>query len=266
MKEESRMFTEEILLCSSEPQLSCQPDTGTRYTLYNGDCLQGMATIAEGSAGLVITDPPYNLGLFMQKRNAGVFRMRKNHFISSGWDDLGYEEWDVKMRAFLRESFRVLRPNGSMIIFMSLMKLESLIAAAQAAGFYYKTVGIWHKTNPIPRNMKLTFVNSTEAWVYFVKGGPSGVFNNQGKLIHDFFESSLTPASEKRFGGHPTQKPLKLVSHFVGLLSNPDDLVVDPFMGSGTSGVACRNLGRKFFGIELEKNYVEVAAKRLGAG
>lgn len=266
MRQQGQMFTEEFQLHNPETQSPSQTCSEVRHTLYNGDCLQGMATIADGSAGLVITDPPYNLGLFMQKRNAGVFRMRKNHFVSSGWDDLDYEEWDVKMRAFLCESFRVLRPNGSMIIFMSLMKLESLIAAAQAAGFYYKTVGIWHKTNPIPRNMKLTFVNSTEAWVYFVKGGPSGVFNNQGKLVHDFFESSLTPASEKKFGGHPTQKPLKLVSHFVELLSNPDDLVVDPFMGSGTSGVACQKLGRKFFGIELEKDYVEVAAKRLGMG
>jgi DNA modification methylase len=247
-------------LLSEEEMVSRMP-----YVLYQGDCLEGMGEIPNEKAGLIITDPPYNLGLFMQKRNAGVFRMRENHFVKSGWDDLLYEEWDAKMRAFLSEAYRVLRDNGAMIIFMSLIKLESLIAAAQDAGFYYKTVGIWHKTNPIPRNMNRTFVNSTEAWLYFVKKGPSGVFNNNGKLLHDFFECSVTPASEKKFGKHPTQKPLKLISHFVEVLSNPGDLVVDPFMGSGTTGVASTQQGREFFGIELNKEYVEIARRRLDA-
>ncbi|MDQ9168805.1 site-specific DNA-methyltransferase [Oxalobacteraceae bacterium R-40] len=260
------LLDKDITLFNSSSPVQIAEQSAPKYTVFHGDCLEGMKRIEDATAGLVITDPPYNLGRFMQKRNAGVFRMRKNHFVSSGWDDLEYEEWDAKMRAFLADSYRVLRPDGAMIIFMSLMKLESLIAAAQSAGFYYKTVGIWHKTNPIPRNMNRTFVNSTEAWVYFVKGGPSGVFNNEGKVIHDFFEGSLTPGSEKKFGPHPTQKPLKLISHFVKVLSNPGDLVVDPFMGSGTSGVACLNLDRRFFGIELDKSYVDVAFNRLKAG
>lgn len=244
---------------------SATGESATPCVLHHGDCLEGLARVADASAGLVVTDPPYNLGLFMQKRNAGVFRMRENHFVASGWDDLEYDQWDTKMRAFLHEAYRILRDNGAMIIFMSLMKLESLIAAAQDAGFYYKTVGIWHKTNPIPRNMNLTFVNSTEAWIYFVKKGPSGVFNNNGKLLHDFFECAVTPASEKKFGPHPTQKPLKLISHFVEVLSNPGDLVVDPFMGSGTTGVACARQGRRFFGIELDADYIDTARQRIHA-
>lgn len=255
------------------PALQCLPAFATcpedipqnTCLAFHGDCLAGLSLVDNGAAGLVITDPPYNLGLFMQKRNAGVFRMRKNHFVASGWDDLEYEDWDRNMRAFLNESNRVLRTNGSLIIFMSLMKLESLIAAAQDTGFYYKTVGIWHKTNPIPRNMHRTFVNSTEAWVYFVKKGPSGVFNNDGKLLHDFYECALTPASEKKFGAHPTQKPLQLIRHFIKTLSNPGDLVIDPFMGSGTSGVACISEKRRFLGIEINADYIQIAMNRMRA-
>ena len=235
----------------------------TPWTIFHGDCLDGMLTLENEKVDLIITDPPYNLGKFMQRRNAGVFRMRENHFVASGWDDLEHAEWDNKMRSFLKESFRVLKNNGTIIVFMSLMKIESLISAAQSAGFYYKTVGIWHKTNPIPRNMNLTFVNSTEAWVYFVKKGPSGTFNNSGKVKHDHFETSLTTATEKKFGRHPTQKPIKLIKHFIEILSNPGEFILDPFMGSGTTGVASIELDRKFYGIELDSNYYEISKSRL---
>lgn len=254
--------TQNLKIKHSAPE-ELPPSDDLSWSIFQGDCLAGMQKLENDTVGLIVTDPPYNLGRFMQRRNAGVFRMRENHFVSSGWDDLEHAEWDQKMRSFLSESYRLLKKDGAIIIFMSLMKIESLIAAAQAAGFYYKTIGIWHKTNPIPRNMNLTFVNSTEAWVYFIKKGPSGTFNNSGKVIHDFFECSLTTATEKKFGRHPTQKPIKLIKHFIELLSNPNELVLDPFMGSGTTGAASIELGRKFFGIELDETYVEIATNRL---
>jgi len=233
------------------------------FNIYNDDCLQVMQNITDGSVDLLLTDPPYNLGKFMQSRNAGVFRMRENHFVSSGWDDLEYAEWVRQMESFFNESFRVLKNKGSMIVFMSLMKLETIINLATEAGFYYKTVGVWHKTNPMPRNMKITFVNSTEAWVYFVKNGASGTFNNNEKMIHDHFETSLTPMSEKRHGKHPTQKPVKLLEKFVEILSNPDEVVLDPFMGSGSTAIASLNLKRRFIGSELDPAYFDITEKRI---
>ena len=74
---------------------------------------------------------------------------------------------------------------------MSIIKAETIINIAQNHKFYYKTVGIWHKTNPMPRNMNLQFVNSTEAWLHFVNDATTGIFNNRGKVIHDFVESSI---------------------------------------------------------------------------
>lgn len=240
---------------------SCVPRG--EYDIRNEDCLKVMDGLSDNSIDLLLTDPPYNLGKFMKERNAGVFRMRDNHFVASGWDDVEYSKWVEQMDSFFTEAYRVTKKKGAIIVLMSLMKLETIISLANKAGFYYKTVGIWHKTNPMPRNMKITFVNSTEAWVYFIKDGASGTFNNNGKMFHDHIETGLTPMSEKRFGKHPTQKPLKLLNTFVELLSNPGETVLDPFMGSGSTGVSSVSLGRKFIGTELNTEYFNIAQQRL---
>lgn len=80
---------------------------------------------------------------------------------------------------------------------MSLLKVESIRKIAEKYKFYYKTTGVWHKLNPMPRNMNLHFINSTEAWIYFINNGRTGTFNNNGKPIHDFIETALTPMNEK---------------------------------------------------------------------
>ncbi len=134
---------------------------------------------------------------------------------------------------------------------------------AQGKGLYYKTTGIWHKTNPMPRNMKIHFVNSTESWIYFVNNATSGTFNYDGVVRHDFIESSVCPASEKKFGKHPTQKPLKIMKELISRVSNPGDVILDPFMGSGSTCVASTILGRKYIGIELNEQYFNIAKSRI---
>jgi DNA modification methylase len=233
------------------------------YSLISGDCIENLKKLDNKSVHLILTDPPYNLGQFMHNRNTNLKKMRENQFAYAGWDNLPYDEWLKDMDMFFKESSRILIKGGSLLIFMSIIKVESIIALAEKNGFYYKTTGIWHKTNPMPRNMNLHFVNSTEAWIYFTIGTNTGTFNNDGKLIHDFFETSLTTQSEKKHGKHPTQKPIKLINKLVSLLSNKNDIVVDPFMGSGTTGVSCKKLKRKFIGIDKNKEYVEIAKKRI---
>lgn len=233
--------------------------------LINEDCLTAMKSLDDDSVDLILTDPPYNLGLFMKDRDTNLKKMRDNFFGDAGWDDLGYEDWTKSMDSFFGEAARVMKKGGSMIVFMSIIKVEGLINLAQAHGFYYKTTGIWHKLNPMPRNMNLHFINSTEAWVYFTYKAKTGTFNNDGKAIHDFVETSVTPAGERKHGKHPTQKPVQLMEHFILLLSNPYDTVLDPFMGSGSTGVAARrnNNNRNFIGIELSQEYLNVAASRI---
>lgn len=233
------------------------------FKLYNNDCLKQLKEIETDSIDLIITDPPYNLAKFMKDRQTNLKKMRSNFFGDAGWDDDEYDIWINHMDKFFKEANRVLKKRGSLILFMSIIKVESLIKLAQKHKFYYKTTGIWHKTNPMPRNMNLHFINSTEAWIYFVNDAKTGTFNNEGKALHDFIETSLTPSTEKKFGKHPTQKPIVLIDHFVKILSKKNDIVLDCFMGSGSTGVSAVKQNRKFIGIEYNKDYFDIAKNRI---
>ena len=229
-----------------------------------GSCIELMRSIPDGSVDLVLTDPPYHLGLFMKERGTNMEKLRPNHFAFQGWDDLDFPTWSEQMKQFMAECHRVLKKRGALVVFMSVIKIESIINFAKDNGFYYKTTGVWHKKNPIPRNMNLHFLNSIEPWIYFINDGTTGTFNNDGKPIHDFIETSTISVSEHKQGNHPTQKPVKLLSHFINLLSNENDVVLDPFMGAGSTGVACAQLHRQFIGIDVNEEYVQTSIKRIG--
>ncbi|MCQ1957004.1 site-specific DNA-methyltransferase [Arthrobacter sp. zg-Y826] len=240
-------------------------ETATRTPLYllHGDATELFSDVRTESVDLVLTDPPYNLGTFMADRQTNLAAMRANNFVKAGWDNQNYDQWTLLMDCFLAESARCLRLGGALVTFMSIIKVESIVRLAEKHGLYYKTTGIWHKTNPMPRNMNLHFVNSTESWVYFTKKKKTGTFNNGGKVVHDFISMAATPASEKRLGAHPTQKPVQLMEHFIRLLTNPGEEILDPFMGSGSSGVAARNLERRFTGFEKDETYYKLARARV---
>ena len=233
------------------------------FHVIQEDCLIGMKNIPDKSINLILTDPPYNLGLFMEKRDTNLGALRENHFVASGWDHIEQKEWEKNMDQFFLESRRVLKKKGALIIFMAIIKVETLIEIAQKHGLYYKTTGIWHKKNPMPRNMNLHFINSTETWVYLINEGKTGKFNNNGKAIHDFIETSSIGAGEKKYGKHPTQKPIELMEHFIKLLTDKGDVILDPFMGSGSTGVASVKNERRFFGIEFDTSYYKLSKTRL---
>lgn len=222
-----------------------------------------MQSIPTETVDAVITDPPYNIGLFMHERNTNLKKMRENQFAYAGWDNMEYKAWKRNMSRFLTQCARVLKKRGTLIMFMSIIKVADIIELATKLGFYYKTTGVWHKTNPMPRNMNLQFVNSTECWIYFIYKGTSGTFNNDGNVKHDFLESSVCPNSEKNFGKHPTQKPLKILKELIGCVTNEGEVVLDPFMGSGSTCVACDILHRRYIGIEIEEKYFDIANSRI---
>lgn len=231
--------------------------------LYNGDCVEILKEVEENSIDLIVTDPPYNIGNFMISRSTNLKKMRENFFVTAGWDNVDYASWYKCMEKFFAETSRVCKKGSSLIVFMAVIKVETVITLAEKYGFYYKTTGIWHKLNPMPRNMNLHFVNSTECWIYFTYKTKHGVFNNNGKVLHDFIETSVTPTRERKFGSHPTQKPEKLFRYFIETLSNEGDCILDPFMGSGTCGVVTKELNRNFIGIELDKKYYDMAKERI---
>lgn len=231
--------------------------------IYNEDCIDAMKKMPSNSVDLIVTDPPYNLGNFMIDRDTNLSKMRDNFFATAGWDNMDYKEWKKSMDKFFRQASRLIKDGGTMIVFMAIINVDTIINVANKYGFYYKTTGIWHKTNPMPRNMNLHFINSTETWIYFTYKTRTGTFNNEGSVLHDFIETSVTPNSERKYGKHPTQKPEALISHFIKILSNEGDCVLDPFMGSGTTGVVCKRMKRNFIGIELDETYFNVANKRI---
>src|SRR5699024_2707903 len=108
-----------------------------------------MKCIEDNSVDLIIMNTPYNLWNFMKYRDTSLKKMRDNFFGSEGWDDLSFEEWEESMDNFFEESVRVLKHGRSMIVFMAIIKVESIIKIAERHGLYYKTTGIWHKLNPM---------------------------------------------------------------------------------------------------------------------
>ena len=234
-----------------------------KYILDCGDCTKKIKKIEDNSIDLILTDPPYNLGLFMKRRETNLGALRSNHFAASDWDHIEQREWEKKLKIFFKESSRVLKTKGAMLVFVSIIKVETVIKIAEKFGFYYKTTGVWHKTNPMPRNMNLHFIGSNESWIYFINDSKTGTFNNNGKPVHDFYQSSNIKLSEKKLGKHPTQKPIPLMEHFIKLLSNEGDNVLDPFMGAGSTGIASVINNRKFYGIELNEEYFNISKLRI---
>ena len=114
----------------------------------------------------------------------------------------------------------------------------------------------------MPRNMNLHFINSTESWIYLIHGGRTGTFNNDGKAMHDFVETSVIPKSERLYSKHPTQKPLRLLTRLILASTDKGDWVFDPFCGSGTTGIAANLCERRFAGIEQELDFCEMAKSR----
>lgn len=225
--------------------------------------MDGLDSLEDKSVSLILTDPPYNLGNFMKERNTNLKAMRQNFFGSAGWDNLEYDAWIQMMDSLFEKMAKVIKIGGSLLMFISLMKTDAIIQLAQKHGFYYKTIGVWHKQNPMPRNMNLHFINSLEGWLYFTFGSRTGIFNNNSKAIHDFVEMPVCSKSEKKFGSHPTQKPVALMEFFVNLLSNTGDVILDPFMGVGSTGVAALRNGRDFVGFELSQEYYNIACQRI---
>ena len=141
----------------------------------------------------------------MKNRSTNLSAMRENHFSGKKWDDLEESVWIENMELLFQEFSRVLKKGGSLVVFMAIIKLESIIKIAEKIKFYYKTTGIWHKKNPMPRNKDLHFINSTESWLYFTNITKTGIFNNKNQLIGILW-------------GGPTMQ----------LSSNPDELIADP--------------------------------------
>lgn len=225
--------------------------------LYNGDCIEVLGSLCDTHRELVdciITDPPYNIS-------------RETNFstIAGGpRNGMNFGEWDkgFDITKFVPYASHLLKENGNVVIFNAWQNLSDIWHACEENDIYIKRCLVLNKSNPAPFNRDRMFVNDVEFALWGVKnskGNPTGwTFNRQ-----DVFEKCCIPATVQSSELHPTMKDVNVILKLVKILTNEWDLVLDCFMGSGTTGVACKILQRRFIGIELDKHYFEVASNRL---
>lgn len=224
-----------------------------RYKLYQGDCLDIINNIEV--VDCIITDIPYNIS---KKNN---FKTMKDR---TGRNGIDFGEWD---KGFEEENLiqfiPLIKSGGSFILFHSFEQFGKLKEIFENNGLMLKDKLIWEKTNPMPRNRDRRYISNIEILSWWVKPKNKWTFNRQnGK-----YESSVLKYPSESGGGfrryHPTQKNLKMIEYLIKIHTNENDVVLDPFMGSGTTGVACMNLNRRFMGIELDESYFNIAKNRI---
>jgi len=225
------------------------------YKLLLGDAYKQLDKIPDQSVDLILTDPPYNLNGYSTGNIEMSWRKSFNNDIAT---------WDVNFDpAALTDHFkRVLKPTGNIFAFTSYNLLGRWHEIFDPLYDTFQFV-VWHKTNPPPKLYRAGFLNSCELIVCCWNKGHTWNFKKQNEM-HNFIETPLCMGHERlKDPKHPTQKPLKVLEWIIKRASNRNDVVLDPFMGVGSTGAAALSLGRKFVGVELEEAYYKAAQNRL---
>lgn len=229
--------------------------TAENHKVYTQDYREFLQEIPEGSVDLMLTDPPYAISKPTGFKGLGPNSVERFAV------DMDFGEWDhqeIDLESLCSLSYRSLRKGGTAIIWYDLWKITPLAEAMKTAGFRQIRLIEWLKSNPVPLNSKVNYLtNSREIAVLGVKVGKP-TFNSEydnGQYIYPI------PNKSKRF--HPTQKPLDMFEKLVEKHSNKGDMIIDPFLGSGTTGVAATRLGRRFAGCDKDSEYVKIACRRI---
>ena len=238
-----------------------------KFALFHGDCQSILAQLPEASVDLIFADPPYFLS------NGGI-TCKSGHMVSvnkGAWDvSRGVEENHEFNLDWLRACKRVLKPNGTIFISGTRHVIFSIGFAMQQLGYKLLNDIIWYKIIPPPNLCCRYFTHSTETILWAARDSRSRyTFNyslmketNGGKQMQNLWNILPPLKAEKRFGKHPTQKPLALLERIVAAGSDEDMLVLDPFSGSGTTGIACARMGRRYLGIERELTHLDQSIRR----
>ena len=208
--------------------------------------MEFMAELDDGSVNLVVTDPPYG------KANKMKRRKNKDKLCEMIAND---DSLDIVQRC-IPELYRILKPNSAMFMFMSPTKIAEVEPMLTDAGFTIKNRIVWDKINHGTGDLRGSFGSQWEVAFLAVKGRPL----IRGKRFNDIWRFPRI-ASQKML--HMNQKPVELLERMVTSFSDENDLVFDPFMGSGSTGEACRNTNRRFIGCEIDPYFANVARQRL---
>ena len=244
--------------------------------IISGDCIEAMRSLPEGSVDMVFADPPYNLQLEGELHRPNNSRVDG---VEEAWDRFDdFASYDRFSEAWLAAARRLLKPEGTLWVIGSYHNIFRVGARLQDLGYWILNDVVWRKTNPMPNFRGRRFTNAHETMIWCAKDREARYrFNYEAmKSLNDDLQMRsdwLLPICN---GGerlkdkdgrkaHPTQKPEALLHRVILASTQPGDLVLDPFFGTGTTGVVAKRLGRNYIGIERDKGYIAVAEKRLGA-
>ena len=221
--------------------------------LLCGDCIELVKNIPDNSIDLILTDIPFNIS---RENNFKTMKDRK------GRNGIDFGEWDKGFdESCIQKFVPKVKKGGSIVVFHAFEQFDLVRTALKDVELKDKL--IWLKTNPMPRNRDRRYIGNIEMFSWYVKGGAKWTFNRQNQTYDG---SVLTYPSEsgggfKRY--HPCQKNVKMLEEIILRHSSPGDLVFDPYMGSGSTGVASFNTKRRFIGIEIDERYFEIAKNRI---
>jgi len=244
--------------------------------IISGDCIEAMRSLPAGSVDMVFADPPYNLQLEGELHRPNNSRVDG---VEEAWDRFDdFASYDRFSEAWLAAARRVLKPEGTLWVIGSYHNIFRVGARLQDLGYWILNDVVWRKTNPMPNFRGRRFTNAHETMIWCAKDRAARYrFNYEAmKSLNDDLQMRsdwLLPICnggerlKDRDGrkAHPTQKPEALLHRVILASTQPGDLVLDPFFGTGTTGVVAKRLGRSYIGIERDKSYIAVAEKRLGA-
>lgn len=242
-----------------------------------GDCVAQMAKLPAASVDLVFADPPYNLQLQSDLKRPDDSRVDA---VDDDWDKFSsFAAYDDFTRAWLLAARRLMKPSATIWVIGSYHNIFRVGAIMQDLGFWILNDVIWRKNNPMPnfRGRRFTNAHETMIWASRDANAKGYTFNyealkagNEDVQVRSDWTLSLCTGEERLKGAdgkklHPTQKPEALLARVILSSSRPDDLVLDPFNGTGTTGAVAKRLGRRYIGCERDKTYAEAAMKRIAA-
>lgn len=232
----------------------------SKQKIIQGDCFKKLPEI-EQDFDCILTDPPYNL---TEDGTIVKFKDRKEISTEFGeWDNYSREEFLKFLKKVLSIITPKIKDGGSVLIFTSDRYISHLRDMLIEFGLNYRSTLYWHKTNPTNSVQKNRDVSSVEIIVYATKGDKR-TYNWLGQnKAHNFIETPICMGKERTT--HPTQKPLEVIKWLLEKYTNPGDFVLDPFAGSGTTGIACKEMGRDFILIEKEQKFYDLIDMRLKA-
>lgn len=239
-----------------------------KYKLILGDCLKELKRLDEKSIDMIFADPPYKLS------NGGI-TCHSGRMVSVNkgeWDrSLGLKEDHKFNKKWLKECDRVLKDDGTIWISGTYHIIHSIAFALLEMDYYLINEIAWVKPNAAPNMGCRCFTASQETLLWAKKNKKARhTFNynfmkelNGGKQMRSVWEIPTTPKREKTFGGHPTQKPKELLYRCILSSTNENDVILDPFCGSGTTGLVAIENNRNFIGIEIEEEYLKLTKNRM---